>query len=118
MEKENILNVILTKLNELEKLFSHNNDTPLNFVQAAQYLSISHSHLYKMTSQRKIPFHKPSGKYLYFFKHELDQWICRNDELGMMNEEEREQTADGRPEIGEMKSDSQLGMFDEETEPP
>ncbi len=108
MEMENILNVVLTKLNELEKLFSHNNDTPLNFVQAAQYLSISHSHLYKMTSQRKIPFHKPSGKYLYFFKNELDEWIRKNDEL-----EDRE-TEDGRPETGEMKADNQLGMFDEE----
>jgi hypothetical protein len=23
----------------------------------------------------KIPFHKPMGKYLYFFKSELDKWI-------------------------------------------
>ena len=108
MEKENNLNVVLTKLNELEKLFRHNNDTPLNFVQAAQYLSISHSHLYKMTSQRKIPFHKPSGKYLYFFKHELDAWIHRNDEACAAEEEI----------INHM--DNEPGLFDEEeeTEPP
>ncbi len=112
MEKENILNVVLTKLNELEKLFKHNNDTPLNFVQAAQYLSISHSHLYKMTGQRKIPCHKPAGKYLYFFKHELDEWICRNDDCRLTNEEEK-------TEVGDQKSENQLGLFGEdETEPP
>ena len=110
MEKENKLSFILTKLNELEKLFKRNRDTPLNFVQAAQYLSISHSHLYKMTSQRKIPFHKPSGKYLYFFKHELDAWIHQNDDPKL---EDRSQES----EINIV--DNQPGLFDEEeTEPP
>ena len=110
MEKENKLSFILTKLNELEKLFKRNRDTPLNFVQAAQYLSISHSHLYKMTSQRKIPFHKPSGKYLYFFKHELDAWIHQDDDPKL---EDRSQES----EINIV--DNQPGLFDEEeTEPP
>lgn len=95
-------------LEEIKNLLRKNEDVPFNFVQAAQYLSISHSQLYKYTSQRKIPFHKPSGKYLYFFKQELDAWIRKNDEL-----EDRE-TEDGRPETGEMKADNQLGMFDEE----
>ncbi len=113
MEKEIKLSSVLVKLNELEKLFKRNHDTPLNFVQAAQYLSISHSHLYKMTSQRKIPFHKPSGKYLYFFKYELDAWITRNEECRLSNEEEN-------TEIGDPKSKNQLGLFgdEEETEPP
>ncbi len=108
MEKENILNAVLTKLNELEKFFSHNNSTPLNFVQAAQYLSISHSHLYKMTSQRKIPFHKPSGKYLYFFKHELDEWITRNEECRLSNKELKIEGTE------EQKPDNEPGLFDEE----
>ncbi|MHB8579912.1 MAG: helix-turn-helix domain-containing protein [Ignavibacteriaceae bacterium] len=104
MEKENSFAGVLTKLNELEKLLKRNHDTPLNFVQAAQYLSISHSHLYKMTSQRKIPFHKPSGKYLFFFKYELDAWIHQND-------------PNPHPEgegIGEQKPDNEPGLFDEE----
>ena len=118
MEKENNLNVVLTKLNELEKLFRHNNDTPLNFVQAAQYLSISHSHLYKMTSQRKIPFHKPSGKYLYFFKHELDEWICQNDEKKSEAMLRQAQQPSQQPE--DICPENQLGLFgdDDETEPP
>ena len=73
--KSKTKNEILTKLNELETLLKRQNEQPLNFVEAAKYLSISQSHLYKLTSQRKIPFHKPTGKYLYFFKHELNEWI-------------------------------------------
>ena len=117
MEKENNLAGILTKLNELEKLLKHNHDTPLNFVQAARYLSISHSHLYKMTSQRKIPFHKPSGKYLYFFKHELDAWIRRNDDCGLTNEE---QQSEGGNQESVSCPENQLGLFGEadEMEPP
>ena len=115
MEKGNELSSVLTKLSEIEKLLIRKDDTPINFVQAAQYLSISHSHLYKLTSQRKIPFHKPSGKYLYFFKRELDEWICRNDDQVLTIEECRLRNE-------ELNPDNQIDMFDEkeeeETEPP
>ena len=66
---------VLKKLQRIENLLDENKSNLLNFNQAAQYLSISHSHLYKLTSMHKIPFHKPTGKYLYFFKSELDKWI-------------------------------------------
>jgi excisionase family DNA binding protein len=104
---------VMDRLDEIIKFIRVKDDNPLNFVQAAQYLSISHSQLYKYTSQRKIPFHKPAGKYLYFFKNELDKWICRNDP-----------NPDPLPEgegIGEQKPDNEPGLFDEEekeTEPP
>lgn len=81
------IEVIEKNLEEIKNLLRKKKDVPFNFVQVAQYLSISHSQLYKYTSQRKIPFHKPAGKYLYFSKDELDEWICRNDECRMMNEE-------------------------------
>ena len=74
-------NEVLKKLHQIEKLLGEKKSDLFNFVQTAQYLSISHSHLYKLTSQRKIPFHKPSGKYLYFFKDELDLWITNNSKL-------------------------------------
>ena len=73
--------VIESNLREIKDLLKGKNDIPLNFVQAAQYLSISQSHLYKLTSQRKIPFHKPTGKYLYFFRSELDLWIVNNEKM-------------------------------------
>ena len=96
---------VLKKLQRIERLLGEEKSDPLNFNQAAQYLSISHSHLYKLTSQRKIPFHKPSGKYLYFFKHELDAWIRRNDETGTVEEDEVINSVDNEP-----------GLFDEETD--
>jgi excisionase family DNA binding protein len=66
---------LLRRLSNIEKLLEERKTKPLNLVQAAQYLSISQSHLYKLTSQRKIPSHKPNGKYLYFYKDELDAWV-------------------------------------------
>lgn len=66
---------LLRRLSNIEKLLEERKTKPLNLVEAAKYLSISQSHLYKLTSQRKIPSHKPNGKYLYFFKEELDEWI-------------------------------------------
>ena len=100
---------ILRRLQLIENLLAEKQNDLLNFNQTAQYLSISHSHLYKMTSQRKIPFHKPSGKYLYFFKYELDAWIHQNDETGSTEDEALINNVDNEP-----------GLFDEEeeTEPP
>ena len=74
MKSEQIKN----QLDEIQILLKRKDDKPLNFVEAAQYLSLSHSTLYKLTYQRKIPCHKPTGKVLYFFKHELDEWIVKN----------------------------------------
>ena len=100
-------NVIESNLLEIKNLLRGKNDTPFNFVQAAKYLSISQSHLYKLTSHRKIPFHKPSGKYLYFFKGELDLWIMNNEEEKKA-EDRSQESGDRSQETGEM----------EEEEPP
>ncbi|MCZ7603093.1 MAG: helix-turn-helix domain-containing protein [Melioribacteraceae bacterium] len=68
-------NELIRRISNIEKLLEERKTKPLNLVEAAKYLSISQSHLYKLTSQRKIPSHKPNGKYLYFFKEELDEWV-------------------------------------------
>jgi len=101
---------ILLRLTEIENLLRGKQTNLLNLNQAAEYLSISHSQLYKYTSQRKIPFHKPAGKYLYFFKDELDGWIHQNDE---QKSEDGSQESVSCPE-------NQSGLCDEEeeTEPP
>lgn len=74
-QKKKTKNEILTKLNELEALLRQKQDQPLNFNQAAQYLGFSHSYLYKLTSRKIIPCHRPTGKMLFFSKNELDGWI-------------------------------------------
>lgn len=46
--------------------------------EAARYLGISKSYLYKLTMQQKIPHYKPLGKMCYFNREELEQWLQTN----------------------------------------
>ncbi len=50
----------------------------LNFNEACQYLELSQSHLYKLTSTAAIPHYKPNGKKVYFKRVELNSWLLRN----------------------------------------
>ena len=50
----------------------------LNLNEACQYLELSQSHLYKLTSAGNIPHYKPNGKKLYFKRSELESWLLRN----------------------------------------
>ena len=68
---------IISRLNSIEALLSDFKNKPFNLEAAAAYLSVSKSFLYKLTSQNKIPYYKPSGKLVYFDKKELDQWILQ-----------------------------------------
>jgi|GEM_PF-6487369 len=57
-----------------------------NAEEAAVYLGISKSTLYKHTSAGNIAFHKPNGKLMSFSKADLDKWLWArrvpsNDEL-------------------------------------
>ena len=46
--------------------------------EAARYLGISKSYLYKLTMQQKIPHYKPMGKMCYFNRQELEAWLQTN----------------------------------------
>ena len=46
--------------------------------EAALYIGISQSTLYKLTSAGIIPFSKPNGKLIYFSRAELDKWLLSN----------------------------------------
>lgn len=73
--------LILDKLTEIANKLDEQNilqKTVLNLSEAAKYLDISESHLYKLTSTRQIPHFCPQGKKLYFRREELDQWLQRN----------------------------------------
>ena len=59
---------MLTEQNMLKK-------DVLNFTETAIYLEVSHSHLYKLTSNGVIPCYKPNGKKLYFKRSELDHLV-------------------------------------------
>lgn len=50
---------------------------PLN--EAAEFLKVSKSCLYKKTSQKQVPYYKPPGcKQIYFRKSELEDWLLSN----------------------------------------
>jgi len=46
--------------------------------EAAKYMGISKSYLYKLTMGQKIPHYKPMGKMCYFNRLELEQWLQAN----------------------------------------
>lgn len=51
----------------------------LTLEEAATFLGISKSCLYKMTHNQVVPFYKPNNKLVYFERSELIKWIrsCR-----------------------------------------
>jgi len=83
---------ILEKLESIEKMLIEQNllkKEVLNFTEAAVYLEVSHSHLYKLTSSGSIPAYKPNGKKLYFNRKELESWLLSNKQVST-NEVEQE----------------------------
>lgn len=50
-------------------------EKPLTVEEAAEFLGVKKSTLYKMTHRREIPFSKPHGKMIYFSKVELVRWM-------------------------------------------
>lgn len=46
--------------------------------EAARYMGISKSHLYKLTMRHEIPHYKPTGKVVYFNRTEVEQWLQSN----------------------------------------
>lgn len=69
---------IQEKLNELKRLIitqGISQKEVLTLEETAEYLSLSKSAIYKLTSNGSIPFYRPNGKKLYFKRSELDNWI-------------------------------------------
>lgn len=46
--------------------------------EAARYLGVSKSCLYKWTMERTIPHYKPNGKMCYFNRKEIESWMQSN----------------------------------------
>ncbi len=72
---------IYEKLERIERMLAEQNllqKEVLTTTESAEYLDISESQLYKLTSAEAIPYYKPGGKKLYFRRSELDAWIFRH----------------------------------------
>ena len=50
----------------------------LTLEEAAVFMGISRSTLYKMTHNNVIPFYRPNGKLIYFEKSELLAWMRKS----------------------------------------
>lgn len=61
------------RIKALESIYLIQKDI-LSFEEAATYLNISKSSLYKMTAKHEIPHYKPN-KYVFFEREVLDDWI-------------------------------------------
>ena len=70
---------IIQKLENIETLLlKQGDDKPLTLEEAAKYLNLSKSQMYKLTSTGKIEFYRPEGKKIYFDRQELRKWLMRN----------------------------------------
>lgn len=65
---------IKKRLNHIENMLYASKDM-LTSQEAASYIGISLSQLYKLTCALAIPHYKPRGKMVYFDKKELDNWM-------------------------------------------
>ena len=65
------------RVNHLEDIL-HQGKEVLNLDEAAKFMGISRSTLYKMTHEQTIPFYKPNGKMVFFEKADLLTWIRQN----------------------------------------
>lgn len=50
----------------------------LTLDETVLYTGLKKSYLYKLTSNRAIPHYKPSGKFCFFRREELDAWLTNN----------------------------------------
>lgn len=84
--------LIIDRLGNIEKMLTEQalaKKEVLNFNEAALFLDLSRSHLYKLTSQKQIPHFCPQGKRLYFKREDLQNWLLRN-------KQEEEETVEQR----------------------
>ena len=61
------------RLARLESLLLAGTKEVLTMDECSAFTGYSKNHLYRMTSQRAIPFYKPMGGTIYFKKKELEE---------------------------------------------
>lgn len=66
------------KWQQKEKQIESNMEAERNLLtttEAAKYLGLKPSYLYKLMMRRAIPYYKPNGKLCFFSKADLDTWL-------------------------------------------
>lgn len=75
------------RVKQLESILDQAKDT-LTVEEAAKFMGMARSTLYKMTSDNAIPFYRPNGKMIYFEKEVLVAWMHQNRESSKLEIEE------------------------------
>ncbi len=68
----------IQKLNTNIEQLLQQDEKPLSFTEASEYLNVSKSHLYKCTAKNLIAHFKPAGKKIYFKRSDLNAYLFRN----------------------------------------
>ena len=66
------------KWQQKEKQIESNMEAERNLLtttEAAKYLGLKPSYLYKLMMRRALPYYKPNGKLCFFSKADLDTWL-------------------------------------------
>lgn len=71
---EDIMAEIGQRFDRLEQLTLIGAKPVLNFEEAVAFTGLSKGHLYRLTSEKQIPYYKKCRK-LYFKKSELEAWL-------------------------------------------
>ncbi|MDM1514791.1 helix-turn-helix domain-containing protein [Myroides odoratimimus] len=75
------IKLILEKLDYLEQLIISNSKEILSVEDLEKYTGFKKSYIYHLVHYSKIPYSKPNGKYLFFQKSEIDEWLLKNKSL-------------------------------------
>ena len=75
------IKLILKKLDYLEQLIIANHKEILSVEELEKYTGFKKSYIYHLVHYSKIPYSKPNGKYLFFQKSEINEWLLKNKYL-------------------------------------
>jgi excisionase family DNA binding protein len=70
--------IILEKLDRIEKLIRLSQDKPMRIDEAAAFTGLTKSTLYQLVFKKQIPHSKPTSKMLFFSKIDLVNWINKH----------------------------------------
>lgn len=77
MNTEEYIN-ILAKLERIEQLTLMSAKDVFNMDDLAAYTGMSKGYLYRLISERAIPYYKGNGKMNYFKRDEINAWLLRD----------------------------------------
>lgn len=74
------------RLDEIEALLKRQyalSKEILTLEEATDFLSLSKSAIYKLTSKKEIPYYNPGGKKIFFKRTELENWILSSKSISV-----------------------------------